>query len=62
MAELVAVRAATVALFMGLIDEQWMRRGAVEDYGVSVRGLAFHIAAHERHHRDFLKDKYLRGV
>ena len=62
LAELVAVRAATVALLMGLTDKQWLKRGTVEDYGVSVRGLAFHIAAHERHHRDVLKDSYLRGI
>jgi hypothetical protein len=32
------------------LHAQSLRRGAVNGYAASARGLAFHIAAHELHH------------
>ena len=54
-----AVRQATLELFSGFPAEAWGRRGAVNGYTASVRGLAFHIAGHELHHLDVLREKYL---
>jgi len=54
-----AVRAATIALFASLTQEEWRRRGTVNGYAASVRGLAFHIAAHELHHLRTVRDRYL---
>lgn len=54
-----AVRAATIALFATLTAEDWRRRGTVNGYVASVRGLAFHIAAHELHHLRVVRDRYL---
>jgi uncharacterized damage-inducible protein DinB len=58
--EFQAVRRATMALFSGLPCEAWSRRGTVNRYSVTVRGLAFHIAGHELHHLKILREKYLR--
>ncbi len=58
--EFQAVRRATMALFTGLPREAWSRRGTVNRYSVTVRGLAFHIAGHELHHLKILREKYLR--
>jgi hypothetical protein len=54
-----AVRAATIALLEGLPPEAWQRRGIVNGYEASVRGLAFHIAGHELRHFRALRDRYL---
>jgi len=53
------VRRATISLFASLEDSAWDRRGAANSNEVSVRGLAFITAGHERHHIDILKTKYL---
>jgi hypothetical protein len=57
-AEYRAVRAATLALFEPLSAEEWLRRGNVNGYEASVRGLAFHMAGHELRHLRTLKEKY----
>jgi hypothetical protein len=54
-----SVRRASLALFAGLGPEAWRRRGIVDDYEASVRGLAFHIAAHEQRHIRSLQTRYL---
>ncbi len=54
-----AVREATVALFAEVPADVWLRRGVVNGYSASVRGLAFHIAGHELHHTRILREKYL---
>jgi hypothetical protein len=56
------VRAATVALLRGLTPEQWMRRGIVNGYEASVRGLAFHIAGHELRHLRTIEERYLMTI
>jgi uncharacterized damage-inducible protein DinB len=58
-AELEAVRAATVALFRSLDDAAWDRSGVANDAPVSVRALAWIIAGHELHHRGILAERYL---
>lgn len=59
LAEYRAVRQATLELFTGLPAEAWPRRGIVNGYTASVRGLAFHIAGHELHHLRVLRERYL---
>ena len=54
-----AVRHASVTLFRGLDREAWLRRGIVNGYSASPRGLAFHIAGHELHHLRILHERYL---
>jgi hypothetical protein len=58
MAEYRTVRAATIALFASLTAEEWLRRGIVNGYEASVRGLAFHVAGHELHHLRTLRTRY----
>ena len=58
-ADYAAVRAATLTLLAGLPAEAWSRRGTVNGYAASVRGLAFHIAGHELRHLDALRHRYL---
>jgi DinB superfamily len=53
------VRKATISLFASLEEKAWDRRGVANDDEVSVRGLAFITAGHERHHVEILKAKYL---
>ncbi|HEY3739361.1 MAG TPA: DinB family protein [Bryobacteraceae bacterium] len=57
--ELGTVREGTLALLRSLHDEAWMRRGTVNGYSATVRGLAFHIAGHELHHARMIREKYL---
>src|SRR5215510_2373282 len=53
------VRRATISLFSSLDEEAWTRRGTANKNGVSVRGLAFIVAGHERHHVEILRTRYL---
>ncbi len=62
LAEYRAVRRATVAFFQGLPAAAWQRRGTVNGYSASPRGLAFHIAGHELHHLRVLRERYGLGV
>jgi hypothetical protein len=57
--ELKSVREATLALLRGLPQDAWLRSGVVNGYPATVRGLAFHVAGHELHHRRILKERYL---
>jgi hypothetical protein len=62
LAELSAVRAATVTFLRGLPADAWSRTGMVNGYPATVRGLAFHVAGHELHHRRILRERYLLGA
>ena len=53
------VRDATLALFSTFSPEAWLRRGNVNGYDASVRGLAFHLAGHELHHLRLVRERYL---
>jgi DinB family protein len=58
-AEYRAVRESSIAFFESLKPEEWVRKGTVNEYGASVRGLAFHICGHELHHLRIIREKYL---
>jgi DinB superfamily len=45
-----AVRRSSICLFQSLADVAWCRRGIANGNEVSVRGLAYIIVGHERHH------------
>jgi DinB family protein len=53
------VRAATVSLFESFNGDMWKRRGIVNGYEASARGLAFHVAGHELRHLRILRERYL---
>jgi hypothetical protein len=57
--ELRSVRESTLTLLKGLPGDAWTRSGIVNGYPATVRGLAFHVAGHELHHRRILQEKYL---
>ena len=57
--EYFAVRKATVALFNGLEDDAWERRGIASGSPVTPLSLAFIIAGHELHHIEVIRKKYL---
>jgi len=54
-----AVRHATIALFNGLPEDSFLRMGTANNNKVTVRALAYHIAGHELHHMNIIKEKYL---
>jgi hypothetical protein len=56
------VREASVAFFQSLTMDEWLRRGIVNEYEASVRGLAFHIAGHELHHLRVIRERYPRNA
>jgi len=62
LAELAAVRRATVLLCRGLGAPVWNATGRANDAEVSVRALAWIVAGHERHHRGLLHARYLAGL
>jgi uncharacterized damage-inducible protein DinB len=53
------VRRATSSLLRHLPGEAWQRTGVASDAEVSVRGLAYIILGHERHHLAILRERYL---
>lgn len=52
-------RRANILMFRSFNEETWRRRGTASEAEVSVRGLAYIIAGHERHHVGILKSRYL---
>jgi hypothetical protein len=58
--EFVAVRQATLSLFRHVDSEAGARRGIANGHEISPRALAYIIAGHELHHRNVLKEKYLK--
>ena len=58
-AELASIRAATVALFRGLDETAFGRRGTASGVVFTVRAVPYIIAGHERHHVTILEQKYL---
>jgi uncharacterized damage-inducible protein DinB len=58
-----AVRRSTIALFNGLPEEAFdrMGHGTGTANDATVRALAYHIAGHELHHINIIKDKYLEN-
>jgi hypothetical protein len=62
LAELRAVRAASLALFEGLSDTMLGRRGVASGAELTVRAVPWIVAGHERHHIEILKERYLAGA
>jgi hypothetical protein len=60
-AELRAVRGATVALLRHLPEDSIDRMGTASDNPVSVRALAWIIAGHPIHHLGVVRERYLAG-
>jgi uncharacterized damage-inducible protein DinB len=60
LAELRAVRAATVRFFAALNAEELMRTGVANQKKYSVRAIPFIIAGHERHHLAIIRERYLK--
>ncbi|MGV3487374.1 MAG: DinB family protein [Tuberibacillus sp.] len=59
LADLTAVRMASVTLLKGLKEHDWAKMGIANQANVSVRALAYIMAGHERHHRAFIKERYI---
>lgn len=60
-AEMRAVRAATLALFHSLDDRALLRLGVANGQPMSARAAAWCIAGHELHHLNVLRDRYGLG-
>lgn len=58
-AEFTEIRSATQALFAGLPDEAWSRRGTASGNPFTVRALAYTVAGHVAHHVRILRERYL---
>jgi uncharacterized damage-inducible protein DinB len=56
--EYALVRRSNIVFLKNLPEEAWDRRGTANNFPVSVRGLAYVIVGHERHHLKVLREKY----
>jgi len=54
-----AVRDSTITLFNGLPEDAFLRMGTANSNKATVRAMAYHIAGHELHHMNIIKEKYL---
>jgi len=54
-----AVRNATITLFNGLPENSLDRMGSADNNNATPRALLWHIAGHELHHINFIKENYL---
>ena len=52
------VRRSSIAMFRGLEEGAWLRRGVANGDAITVRALAFIIAGHGRHHAAILRERY----
>jgi hypothetical protein len=52
------VRRANIILLRNLPEEAWDRRGTANGNPTTVRGLAWGIVGHERHHVSVLRERY----
>lgn len=57
--EYTAVRQATITLFQNLDDDALKRAGVANGHIMSVRAAAYHIAGHELHHLNSIREHYL---
>lgn len=57
-AEMVALRRATILLFRGMSPEQLFRKGTANGVIVSTRALAWIIVGHAEHHMAVLAERY----
>jgi len=61
MEEYETVRYSTIALYNGLPDESLIRYGIANNNRATVRALGYHIAGHELHHMNIIKERYLKN-
>jgi uncharacterized damage-inducible protein DinB len=57
--EFAAVRKSTIALFNSFNEHVLTRAGVASGNVMSVRAIAYHIAGHELHHMNIIKERYL---
>src|SRR6185503_539661 len=57
--ELRTVRAASLALFHSLSEEEWNRAGRADGKRLTARVIAWIAAGHEHHHVKVLRERYL---
>lgn len=57
--EFATVREATISLFNGFDHEMLTRTGVASGSHMSVRAIAYHIAGHELHHLNIIREHYL---
>jgi uncharacterized damage-inducible protein DinB len=57
--EFISVRLATLSLFDNLPDDAWERQILANGHPVSVRALAYHLAGHELHHIESIRENYM---
>jgi len=57
--EYATIRKATISLFKNFDEAAFLRTGTANGHIVSVRALAYHIAGHELHHMNIIKERYL---
>jgi len=57
--EYATIRRATISLFENLNEAAFLRTGTANGHIVSVRALAYHIAGHELHHMNIIRERYL---
>src|SRR6476659_8340730 len=57
--EYATIRKATITLFENLDEAAFLRTGIANGHIVSVRALAYHIAGHELHHMNVIRERYL---
>lgn len=57
--EFATVRHATISLFEGFDGAALLRAGVADGKVMSVRAAAYHIAGHELHHINLIKEHYL---
>jgi len=55
-----AVRLSTITLFDGFSDDVMLRSGIANNNEATVRALGYHIAGHELHHVNIIKNLYLK--
>ena len=58
LADLFAVREATLHLFRSFTPRDWLRRGEASGISMTVRAAAWVIVGHELHHRRILRERY----
>ena len=58
LSEYAAVRQATLTLFDSFRDEVWTRQGIGSGNPLSVRAALYHIAGHELHHLQSIRENY----
>ena len=54
-----AVRNSTITLFEGFDETALLREGIANKNKATVRALGYHLAGHELHHINIIKEKYL---